>query len=231
MGTQLLAVLVATVLAAQSAPSEPVAERIARGEALIEQLEYEEGAQELMLALGDPRSTDDELLKANLLAGIANRVLDRNVEARLNFHYVLTRAPSTQLPPETAPKIATFFELVRREVEAEKVAKVADDAPAAPDEVAEPVAAATPAPVPAPDEVGLGAFFWSGAIVLGASAGLAALFVGGALAGEIVLNMAEVPGDTKGIFGIVGQASLLFLLLTPIGLFAGGALLGWGLIE
>jgi hypothetical protein len=227
MGTSLLAAFVTTLVATQAAPAPPVAERIAKGEALMEALDYEEAAEELMIALGDPRASDEELIRANLLAGVANRVLDRNVEARLNFHYVLTRAPSTALPPDTAPKIATFFELVRREVEAEQ----ARAAPQPTEPAAEPAPAEDPAKAPRREGDAIGPLFWTGAIVVGASAGLAALFIAGAVTGEIVLNLADVPGDTKGIFGILGQSSLLLLLLTPIGLLGGGALLGWGLLE
>src|SRR3990172_7988350 len=69
-----------------------------------------------MVAGGDPRASAGEKIQANLYAGICHRVLGRDTEARLSFVYVLKRAPETELPRGLAPKISTFFMLVREEI-------------------------------------------------------------------------------------------------------------------
>ena len=227
-------VFLAMLIASQAPAAKPVSEHIDAGEASLENLEYGEATQELMLALSDPRATEAELLRANLLAGIANRVLERNVEARLNFHYVLSRAPQTQLPPNTSPKIASFFQLVRREVEAGK--------PAAPVEVSTPPEPAPAAPLtppvessavpPADDEptwvnrrliLGLG--------VLGASAFIGALLVTLAGASEIVVATAGTAWTEKALFLLIGRVSLGALVIPAAGAVVGSTIAVWGLVE
>jgi len=119
-----------------------VEEHIRRGQAALADLEYEIAADELMIAASDPAASDEQRLRANLQAGIANRVLGRDVEARLNFHYVLSRQPAAQLPPDTAPKIRSFFELVRQEIlDGRSSALAAASAPAVPPQPADRSAA------------------------------------------------------------------------------------------
>lgn len=73
-----------------------------------------------MLAATDPAATDDEKLRAHLLAGIAHRVLGKDLDARVSFRYVLLHAPATTLPADSPPKVALFFESIRQELEAER---------------------------------------------------------------------------------------------------------------
>ena len=61
-------------------------------------------------------------VQANLLAGIANRISGHDVEARVNFRYVLLRKPDWQLDEQTPPKVALFFAGIRQELIAEKSA-------------------------------------------------------------------------------------------------------------
>lgn len=208
-----------TVWVASQAPGATVAQHIDAGTKALENLEYEDASQEFMIALGDPRATDDELIRANLLAGITNRVLDRNVEARLNFHYVLTRAPETQLPEGTSPKIASFYALVRREVEAD-----ANQAP--------PAQPASPPPAPAPvDEGGANVWVWGGAAVIGASVvAVAALSVTVGLA-EVLASEASRPWSEKSTWMLVGQGALFGLAIPAVGLMAGAGLVAFGLWE
>lgn len=109
--------LCATLSGAAPDETPTVRERIARGLYLLESQEYEAASDELMIASSDPRATIDERVEANLHAGIANRILGRDVEARLNFTFVLKHAPDTKLPEDTSPKIQTFFDLVQQEIE------------------------------------------------------------------------------------------------------------------
>lgn len=126
------------------APPTP-AERLAKGKALLAELEYEDAATELMLLANDASAPQDVRLQAHLLAGTAFVVLDRPTEARLAFQYVLRREPDTTLPPDTAFKIVSFFELCRDEVES--MNRLA----ARP---AEPAHAAAPPPTPPAAEPG-----------------------------------------------------------------------------
>jgi hypothetical protein len=97
------------------------AEHIARGEQALLGLEYEAAAYELMVAATSPEATEDQMRRAHLLAGVAHRVLGRDTDARMNFRYVLLRAPETQMDPSMAsPKVSLFFETVRQEIEAER---------------------------------------------------------------------------------------------------------------
>jgi hypothetical protein len=99
------------------AVAEPtVAERIARGRAACDALEFDVAALELGLAARDSRATEAERLEANLWAGAAHRVLGQDTDARLHFLYVLRREPGRPAPADFAPKIADFYALVREEV-------------------------------------------------------------------------------------------------------------------
>ncbi len=111
-------------------------EHLAHANALMEALEYDQAADELIEVVSDPTASADERLQANVLAGVANRIRGHEAEARLNFRYVLLEKPDFTLPPTTSPKVSGFLELVRQELRAEQAAA----APAAP----------PPAPVPAP---------------------------------------------------------------------------------
>ncbi len=90
--------------------------QLAAGQAAYEALEYEAAAFEFMSVMIDPVATDEERLQAHLGAGIANRVLGKDTDARLNFLYVLKRRPTYTLPPDTPPKVQFLFEAVRQEV-------------------------------------------------------------------------------------------------------------------
>jgi hypothetical protein len=118
-------VILALALACQTPPTAE--ERLARGKALLADLEYEQAATELMLAADDESAPEALRLDAHLHAGMAYVVLERRTEARLSFLYVLRRDPDAALPPDTPPKISSFFQLCRDEVLAMQTA-----APAAP---------------------------------------------------------------------------------------------------
>ena len=140
--------------------SDPTAgELIARGEKLFADLEYDAAAAELMRAAAAPDASAAQRVHAHLLAGVANRVAGRDAEARLNFRNVLFAAPSPRLPEGTSPKVGSFFEAVRQEVDAERAAgktksvRVAPLAPASPlpSAASAPTAADKKNAVPPPD--------------------------------------------------------------------------------
>lgn len=105
-------VLLVFVLAA---PPPDVATQLATAEHSIAQLEYAEARDTLLELVADPRATEAELMRAHMLAGEVDRVLERDVDARMHFLWVLARDPHAQMPADRPPKIRTFFELVRDE--------------------------------------------------------------------------------------------------------------------
>lgn len=229
-------VLIGSVVAGQNPPE--VAEQIEVGRVALENLEYEQASEALMSALGDPRASDDELVQANLLAGVANRVLDRNVEARMNFHFVLTRAPDTGLPGGMSPKITTFYELVRREVEANRpkvVKPVVAPARDSPSLTTPAISSAAPPPAASPslmeESEGLSVLVWSGIGVAGVSAAIAIVLVVTAGVSEALVTIPAAKWDEKATWLFAGRASLAALTVPVAGLFAGAGLVAWGLVE
>lgn len=101
---------------AAAQPNDPVAQaQIERGKAAVAELEYGIAAEEFMAVATSPNASDAQKREANLHAGIVHRILGNNVEAKLHFMYVLTRAPDTALPPGQPPKVSGFYALVRDE--------------------------------------------------------------------------------------------------------------------
>ncbi len=138
-----LPVLVLALQALVGAGPATVDERIDRAQAALAALEYNEAADDLLLVLADPAATDAQKLRANMIAGIANRVIGRDVDARINFRSVLEHDRDARLPDGTAPKVAAFFEMVRQELEADRAA-----VPAAPPTPSAPPAADKAAAIP-----------------------------------------------------------------------------------
>jgi hypothetical protein len=116
MRTVAILLLLSSSALAQDAGVPTVGERLTRARAAEANLEYQVAADELLAVISDPQATPPELLEANLRAGIVQRVLGNDVEARLHFVYVFQRMPDAELPAGQPPKIAAFFELVRQEV-------------------------------------------------------------------------------------------------------------------
>ncbi len=116
-----VAALAALFAAGADVPGEPiaVADRIARARSALDSLEYEAAALDLSLAAADARATVQERLEANLWAGVAQRVLGHDTDARLHFLYVLRRMPDATLPDDVGPRVLSLFELVREEVRGE----------------------------------------------------------------------------------------------------------------
>jgi hypothetical protein len=165
-----------------AAPS--VAQRIAKGESELHSLDYEAAADDLLAAAADESATDDERLQANLLGGIANRIVGREVEARLNFRYVLLRHPETQLPPDTPPKVTGFFALVKQEIAAERATTTTPASPAP----------APPAPAPSTPQVAGPLVPWfviGGGGVLAAAAAVVAVSCEATLESDETAKFAE----------------------------------------
>lgn len=199
------------LLVGAQAPSTAVQSHIDRGKELIDKLEYEAAVDELVIAADSPDASPEQRVEANLYAGIANRVLGKDVDAKLNFVFVLKNDPTARLPEGTAPKINNFFELVRQEVELTRVR------PAPP-----------PAPVP---EEGLGVLVWLGGAVLGVGTVGAVLAAAAAGGGEFALGVHAVPGRAKELatWAVWGGAAAVVVALVVGG--AGGTMLLWGVVE
>ena len=90
---------------------------IDRARAAYRDLEYMQCVELLAEVTSDVSATDAQLHQAHLLAGVTDVILERHVQARLHFVWVLKRRPDTSLPGHFPPKIRSFFQLVREEVE------------------------------------------------------------------------------------------------------------------
>ncbi|MBI1946010.1 MAG: hypothetical protein HYS27_09955 [Deltaproteobacteria bacterium] len=207
--------LLLAALVAVAAPVTP-AQHLARGEAAMAALDYEIAADELMRAATAPEASDDEKLRANLLAGIAHRILGRDLEARINFRYVLLRAPETTLDADAPPKVALFFASVRQEVEAERAAQ----APAL------PRPEALPAPVPPAQQDGPSTAVVAGAVVAGAGAVVLVGGAGGLAYAESALADPTRPGAERGALRAVGQVSAVGAGAGVLLAIAGGVIVG-----
>jgi hypothetical protein len=166
-----LAALLA-LLPLAATPDPAVAARLAKARSAMDHLEYEAAALELTLVAADPNATEEQRVEANLWAGVAQRVLGNDTDARLHFLYVLRRTPDAQLPSDVGPKIRTLFELVREEATNERRAN------APPTDSPTPEAAAPMLPPPAQQPLP-----WSGVAVGGGAlvaVGGGALFALGA---------------------------------------------------
>ncbi|MCC7075268.1 MAG: hypothetical protein IT383_28405 [Deltaproteobacteria bacterium] len=74
-----------------------VAERLDAARAMADALDYVEAREALLEIRTDERATEDELFTAHLLAGEIDRILERDVEARMHFYWVLrARERTTQ---------------------------------------------------------------------------------------------------------------------------------------
>ncbi len=106
----------------QAPPSSGLDAALDEARAACRALDYDICAERALDVVADKRATDAQRFVAHGLAGEANRVMGKDVEARLSFRWILMRDPDAQLPPDTSPKIMTFFELVRGEVHDELAA-------------------------------------------------------------------------------------------------------------
>lgn len=158
-------------------PNASIADRIARAEQLKDDLEYEAARQELLDVIADPRATDEELVRAHMSAGEIARVMERDVDARMHFLYVLSRRPETTIPDDRPPKIRTFFELVRQEVKDRDAQLAAATAP-------DPVAPTPEAPIVDEGRPPLLALTGGGILAIGAIVLVGAL--GAAAFGELI---------------------------------------------
>ena len=95
---------------------EPVSAKLASAQAAAAALDLDIARDLLLDVVTDPAATPEQQRRAHLLAGEVDRILGKDVDARMHFMWVLQRDPDTQLPPDKPPKISAFFELVRAEV-------------------------------------------------------------------------------------------------------------------
>jgi hypothetical protein len=229
--TLLLIVLLPLAPPEASAPpaADTVADQIATGRQHLDSLEYELAVDVLTIAATHPDATEPERVEANLYAGIANRVLGRDVDARLNFLYVLQVAPETELPEGTAPKIAGFYALVAREVTLTQrpaaapvvQPEAADNAPSSPAPAAPDADAA--------EEVRW--LLWSGVGVGGLGVALAMLAGGTAGSMELLLQDPSQAGGQRQLYVWTTWLALAALgVALPITALGAG-LIVWGGVE
>lgn len=159
---------------------EPVSAKLASAQAAAAALDLDIARDLLLDVVTDPAATPEQQRRAHLLAGEVDRILGKDVDARMHFMWVLQRDPDTQLPPDKPPKISAFFELVRAEVKD----RDALGTTASPRSATTPVAS-TPAETPAetPQEQPASSantlpLVVTGIGAVGAVSGLALAFVG-----------------------------------------------------
>lgn len=175
-----------------------VAQRLDRADEAVASLEYEDAREVLLDVVSDPDASEDELVRAHMLAGQVDRILKRDVDAKMHFQWVLTRFPDAELPPGHPPKIVSFFEMVRDEVRS-RAAERATPSPPAPALAAPQAAAATPAAIAAPQESAIAAPQGSGAppLLALASGGLVIVATTTAVVGEVMFADRRAAWSTR----------------------------------
>lgn len=216
----LAAVVVFNLVAAPEVAGDP---RLATSALLIEELEYEQARELLLEVLTDPALTDGDRFIANMQAGRVQRILNRDVEARLHFREALKLDPDAALPEGEAPKIQTFFELVKREfLEAQRDAEKA----APPDDE-------KPAVLPEQESSGMK---WPLLISGGVVAGLAVVVGAGAVAGAtgayVVVVVPQSDKDTRNAGRIATFAGIgVAVAAAAMGVVGGGTAVAGALLE
>lgn len=201
---------IVVALLISQAPSGAAASHLERGHAYVAELEYESAADEFMGAASDPGATEAQRVEANLYAGICHRILSRDVEARMNFRYVLKNDPDASLPEGTAPKIANFFELVRADME-QGASSTRPEAPT------------TPNTSGTTGDDGGFPFLGLGAVVAGVGAVMVVFGVLGIAAGEVGLGVDTLSGQLKEGLVYGAAAGAVALVIGAVTFVAGGA--------
>ena len=96
-----------------------------KAQVAFDDMEYTMASTILMTIITSPTATEVQRRQAHLLNGRVLRIMGKDVEARLSFIYVLKHDPSIALPDDAAPKVKSFYELVRQEVLATTAAQQA----------------------------------------------------------------------------------------------------------
>jgi hypothetical protein len=108
---------------AQSDPASPSAEAaLARAEAECADLDYENCAESAMLVVVDPQASIEERTRARFIAGSAQRIIGKDVDARMTFRALILEAPDFTPPDDTPAKVAQFYALVLSEIAGERAA-------------------------------------------------------------------------------------------------------------
>ena len=101
------------------------------------ELDYQRAKSLVVGLLGRSDLSEQERLESHFLAGQIERILGNDAEARVHFGVVLSTRPQWALGPEIPPKVRTFFEMVRIDVQAGRLHdEVIASVPAAPPAVA-----------------------------------------------------------------------------------------------
>jgi hypothetical protein len=102
-----------TLLLCAVSPAQDLSEaRTAEAE-----LDYQRAKSLVVGLLGRSDLSEQERLESHFLAGQIERILGNDAEARVHFAAVLSKRPRWALGPEIPPKVRTFFEFVRIELQ------------------------------------------------------------------------------------------------------------------
>lgn len=115
-----------TVAHAGDPAGAPPGETLRRAERECAELEYELCAESAMAVAVDDAATVEERTRARFIAGSAQRVMGKDVDARLTFRALLLEAPEFTPPVETPAKVSQFFILVQTEVADERARSTAN---------------------------------------------------------------------------------------------------------
>ena len=164
-----------TLLLCAVSPAQDLAEaRTAEAE-----LDYQRAKSLVVGLLGRSDLSEQERLESHFLAGQIERILGNDAEARVHFGVVLSTRPQWALGPEIPPKVRTFFELVRIDVQAGRLHdEVTASLPAAPPAVAAPAVVAPAASM--------------GPILVGSAGMVIAAGVTAGVVGELMFSQTNV---------------------------------------
>lgn len=164
-----------TLLLCAVSPAQDLAEaRTAEAE-----LDYQRAKSLVVGLLGRSDLSEQERLESHFLAGQIERILGNDVEARVHFGVVLSTRPQWALGPEIPPKVRTFFEQVRIDVQAGRLHdEVTASVPAAPPAVAAPAVVAPAATM--------------GPILVGSAGMVIAAGVTAGVVGELMFSQTNV---------------------------------------
>jgi len=116
----LLVACVSTSARADDPAGISAGEILVRAEQECAELDYELCAESAMAVAVDDTATVEERTRARFIAGSAQRVMGKDVDARLTFRALLLEEPDFTPPADTPAKISQFFALVQTEVADER---------------------------------------------------------------------------------------------------------------
>lgn len=222
--------LLIALLVACSVPTTE--DRLRAAEEAMDRLEHRAALDELTLVMSAADATDDQLVRAHLLAGVVQRLAGNDTEARMHFLVALRRRPDVALPARDeskSPRVSAFFAEVRNELMG------GPPPPLSPTSSVPPVAAPADEPGDAPvvDAPAVERFPWllvAGGITAGASALVAGAAFGGTYYANTVVGSPLRSTTERQDAQKLGRVLLLGTGIALLGVIAGTGLMATALV-